>query len=94
MSHVDSRVGIAADLFKIHPRDLIGPHKYQFLMLPRFALSKALRDNGWTFPAIGRLVNRDHTTVIYQIERAEYYMERDPAYRNKVKQLAERLADD
>lgn len=76
-------------LFKIHPRDLVGPYRYQFLMPARFALAKALRLRGWTLPDIGKLMNRDHTSVIYQIQRAEYDMERNPGYAAKVQHLVE-----
>lgn len=82
-------VKAAAEMFHVHPRDLIGPYKFHFLLLPRFALSKALRLRGWTLPRIGRLVNRDHTTVMYQIKQAEMHMERDAGYAAKVKALAE-----
>lgn len=82
-------VKAAAEMFHIHPRDLVGPYRYGFLLPARFALSKALRTRGWTLPAIGRLVNRDHTTIIYQIERAEYYMERDPGYAAKIQALVD-----
>lgn len=94
MNYSDQIVGIAADMFNVHPRDLVGPYKYQFLMRPRFALAKALRDNGWTYPAIGNLMNCDHTTAIYRVRQADVFMERSPAYRAKVKNLTERLSDD
>ena len=82
-------VNAAAEMFCIHPRDLVGPYRYQFLLPARFALSKALRLRGWTLPAIGRLVNRDHTTIIYQIERADYYMERDAGFAAKIQALVD-----
>lgn len=94
MNYNDQRVCIAADLFKVHPRDLVGPYRYQFLMGPRFALAKALRNNGWTYPAIGKLMGCDHTTAIYRVRQADVFMERSPAYRAKVQNLTERLADD
>lgn len=82
-------VNAAAEMFCVHPRDLVGPYRFNFLMLPRFALYKALRMRGWSFPQIGRLLNRDHSTIIYGVSRADYYMERDPGYAAKVKALAE-----
>ena len=80
-------VKAAAEMFCVHPRDLVGPYRFKFLMLPRFALAKALRTRGWSLPEIGRLMNRDHTTIIYQVKEAEYWMSRDPGYAAKVKQL-------
>ena len=94
MNYNDQIVGIAADMFNVHPRDLVGPYKYQFLMQPRFALAKALRDNGWAYPAIGNLMNCDRTTAIYRVRQADVFMERSQAYKARVQQLTERLAND
>ena len=82
-------VNAAAEMFHIHPRDLIGPYRFKFLMSGRFALAKALRMRGWTLSEIGRLMNRDHTSIMYQVKEAEYWMSRDQAYADKVKALAE-----
>jgi chromosomal replication initiation ATPase DnaA len=88
----DLRILIAAEMFKVHPRDLVGPYVYNFLMLPRFALAKALRMRGLSTPAIGAIMNRDHTTIMYQLRRADYFMERYPEYRAKVEALTERFS--
>jgi len=77
-----------AEMFLVHPRDLVGPARFKFLMLPRFAVSKALRMRGYSLPHIGALMNRDHSSIIYQISRAEYHMERDPEYAAKINELA------
>lgn len=94
MNHNDQIIGIAADMFNVHPRDLVGPYKFKFLMQPRFALAKALRNNGWTYPAMGALMNCDHTTAIYRVRQADVFMERSQAYKARVQQLTERLAND
>lgn len=85
---IDIRVQMAAKMFHVHPRDLIGDYRYGFLMLPRFALAKALRMRGLSTPNIGKIMHRDHTTIIYQLRKVEYYMERDPAYRRKIEELS------
>lgn len=82
-------INTAADMFNVHPRDLVGPYRFKFLMLPRFALYKALRLRGWTYPRIGRALSRDHSTIIYGAERADYYAERDAEYADKIRQLVE-----
>lgn len=89
----DTRVLLAAKMFNIHPRDLIGPYKYHFLMLPRYALTKALRMRGLTTPQIGRIVNRDHTTVLYQLKQADNFIQRDASYKKRVNELYLRLAE-
>ena len=82
-------VNAAAEMFCVHPRDLVSHYRFDFLMMPRFALYKALRMRGWSYPEIGRLLNRDHSTIIYGVGRAEWKMERDADYAAKVKTLAE-----
>lgn len=77
----------ASELFCVHRRDILGPYRYNFLMPARFALCKALRERGLSFPHIGRVLNRDHSTVIYSVQRAEYMMERDSGYAKKVQTL-------
>jgi chromosomal replication initiator protein len=78
----------AAETFNVHPRDLASHYKFDFLMRPRFALYKALRLRGWSYPQIGRALKRDHTTIIYGVSRADYYMERDAEYAEKIHRLA------
>lgn len=79
----------ASRLFHVHKRDIVGPYRFTFLMPARFALCKALRERGLSYPHIGRIMNRDHSTVIYAAGRAEYMMERDPHYADKVNRLIE-----
>ena len=64
-------------------------YRFDFLMRPRFAVYKSLRMRGWSYPQIGRMLNRDHSTIIYGTQRAEYFMERDAEYAARVKALAE-----
>lgn len=77
-----------SELFKIHPRDLLGRYRFDFIMPARFALYKALRMRGWSYPEIGRKFDRDHSTVIYGVKRAEYMMLKDAEYAAKVVELA------
>lgn len=78
-----------SELFKVHPRDLTGDYRFQFILVARFALYKALRMRGWSYPEIGRKFGRDHSTIINGVRRAEYIMATDPGYADKIKQLAE-----
>ena len=82
-------IKLAANKFCVDHRDLTGPYRFKFLMRPRFAVAKVLRERGCSLPEIGRLTNRDHSTVRYQIEQAEYFMSRDPEYAAIVKELIE-----
>jgi len=79
----------ASRLFHVHKRDITGPYRYNFLMPVRFALFRAFRERGLSYPHIGRIMNRDHSTVMYGVERAGYMMERDADYADKVNRLIE-----
>lgn len=76
------------ELFKVHPRDLLGDYRFKFLMQPRFALAKALRMRGWSYPQIGKALGRHHTTALYWAREAEFWMSRDPKFAEKVNHLA------
>ena len=77
----------ASRLFHVHPRDITGPYRYQFLMPVRFALYHSFRERGLSYPHIGRIMNRDHSSVIYGAQQAVCRMERDAEYAEKVEQL-------
>ena len=79
----------AGELFYIQPRDLVGSARFSFLLPARFAAYKALRLRGWSYPMIGKLMNRDHSSIIHGVKRADYMMEKDPDFADKVKQLTE-----
>lgn len=90
---IDDRVTLAAEIFNIHPRDLIGQARFAFLLLPRYGLAKALRMTGLSCLKVGKIVKRDHTSVLHQIDRAEYYMEKYPKYKAHVNNLYLKFAE-
>lgn len=77
------------ELFKVHPRDLLGDYRFKFLMPARFALAKALRMRGWSYPQIAKSLGYHHTTGMYRVREAEYLMSRDPKFAEKVQRLAD-----
>lgn len=74
----------AAELFDVHPRDIVSHARFGFLTMPRFALYAGLRRRGWNYSQIARLLDRDHKTIIYGVQRAEWMIERSPEYAAKV----------
>lgn len=48
--------------------EIIDDRRWRPLVLARREVCVALRDAGWSYEAIGRYINRDHSTVIYAIE--------------------------
>ena len=77
----------AAYMFRVSQRDINSRYKYDFILPARFAIWKALRDNGSTYAQIGRWFDRDHSTIINGVRRANEIMEYDHDYRAKVRTL-------
>lgn len=50
----------------------------------RSAAATLLRAQGVSLPVIGRMLNRDHTTVIYSLRNFDRYAERAPWLRELV----------
>lgn len=77
----------ASTLFAVHPRDIGGKAKFNFILPARFAIWHALRETGSTYAQIGRWFERDHSTIINGVRRAKEIMEHDHDYRAKVRTL-------
>ena len=60
--------------------ELRGPSRYRLVALARHELMGWLRRNvpGLSYPDIGRLLDRDHTTVISGVRKAGALAARDP----------------
>lgn len=58
--------------------DLTGPSRVKAVFWARAELAYRLRmELEWSFPRIGRLLNRDHTTARYQVLRYAEKIEAD-----------------
>jgi chromosomal replication initiator protein len=77
-------------LFGVSPDELCGPSKRRRIAYARFVLAWAIRqhDPGRSFAAIGQaLGGRDHTTILYAIERAEALARADADYALRLAEL-------
>jgi len=89
MSEMRSRImKAAAYLFDISAAELDSRSRVQHIMPARFAVYKALSLRKWSYSKIGKFLERDHTSILYGINRANYMIERDEAYAEKVLKLA------
>jgi chromosomal replication initiation ATPase DnaA len=82
-------VNKCADLFRLTPEDLVGRKRRKYVTYARFALYTALRRRGWSYLAIGAFLGRDHATIMYGVRAAEYLIERDEEYAEKVQTLVD-----
>lgn len=59
-----------AKLHDVEPDDITGPSRASEICEARFCVMRELRAKGWSTPRIGRLLNRDHTTIVHGLRRA------------------------
>lgn len=85
-------VAIAAHLTGLTAADITGKDRHAKIVRVRQAVMLAARNHtDKSFPQIGAGIGgRDHSTIIYGIERAKAIAERDPEYRALVAQIEER----
>ena len=88
----------ASRLFNVTVSDIMGPRRYKLFVRPRSAVAYVARSFRFSYPRIGRGLNREHTTIIGSCRLAEGLLERDKFYRHAVGQMIEfgnaRMADD
>lgn len=80
-------------MFNIHPDVIYGDNRTAFICRARFGLYMALYLRGASKSQIGRIMRRDHTTVIHGITRAEWIMERDDSFKGVVNKLVSMHVD-
>lgn len=77
-----ARAALAAGrAFDVPPRTIIGRRRLPAIVRARLALYAALyRACETSYKQIGRLLNRDHTTVLYGVREAERDAAADPEF--------------
>lgn len=66
--------------FNVTTAALRSEDKTRPVMRARWALCWLLRNSGISYPAIGQLVERDHSTVMHAIKKAEQMMTNDAEF--------------
>ena len=59
-----------ATLHDVDTADITGPSRSPEHCEARRCVMRELKAKGWSTPRIGRLLNRDHSTVVYGLRRA------------------------
>jgi chromosomal replication initiation ATPase DnaA len=89
---VDRIIAAVTFEFDVSLHDLFGPSRLQQIVKPRTVAIALVREClGWSTSRIGRLFNRDHTTVIDTLARYRDYLAADPDMRLKVQRIQSRL---
>lgn len=80
----------AADIFGVPVRDILSKSRFREHTSARQAVCLVAWERGWSSPAIGRVLGRDHSTVLHGRDRAAALGAGDPGYAAKVAELLER----
>ena len=81
-----------ADYYNVKPGDLVGPRRTQNITRPRqLAIYLAKMMTTRSLPHIGRAFNRDHTTILYSIERVEKLQANDSSIAEDIAIIRRRL---
>jgi hypothetical protein len=68
-----------ADAFDISYGELIGEGRSRYFVEARVVVVMVLRERGWSFPRIGRLIGgRDHSTIIHAHSSFDIHAKRNP----------------
>lgn len=80
---------LAATLYDVPVLELFNSNRHKEIVRVRNALFRVLREvRGWSFPHIGLHVGgKDHTTVMWGIQRCEHWCIHDEAYRKRYELL-------
>jgi len=88
----DQALRIACDILQVSPDDVQGPCRERNLTNARFMIAHYLRHRmALTKVCIGRLFNRDHTTIIHGIQKHNDYFAYEPEYQYKYLTLVQHM---
>lgn len=71
----------AAEIFKVSAEELLGRSRKKQIAAARHALSWALYENHKNYELVGKIMGRDHTTIMYACKIAKAMMDEDELYR-------------
>lgn len=78
-----------ANLFHVNKSLIVSKKRFRTAVRARQALAMALSIRGHSTSAIGRWLDRDHTTIMHSLDVAKHLMERDSIFGQKVFALAQ-----
>lgn len=77
-----------AQLYKITPSDIRGHQRNRHFVEARWVCAEVLRSqNGLSYPAIGRLLNRDHTTIMHACQSVQHLRKYRPSIQDALDRL-------
>ena len=86
---ISDLVAECANLFHLNKTMIVSKTRQRTAVRARQALAMALSIRGHSTAAIGRWLDRDHTTIMHSLEVSKHLMERDSIFGQKVFALAQ-----
>ena len=86
-------ITLAEDMAGLMPGAVTGKGRNPEAHRVRMAIMLVAREWGFSYPAIGRLLNRDHTSIMYGFERAQDLLARDQLFSDFVDALRTHAAE-
>lgn len=80
------------DDYGVKYEDILGPGRTKDIAWSRHVAGYVLREiRGMSFPQIGDIFNRDYTTIVASCKKVKSRMETDPAFRQHIEKIIERI---
>ena len=84
---VRNLITAACGMTKFTAEQIRGPQRQKPLVNVRFAISYIASRRGFSYPQIGKVMNRDHSTILHGRRQAEYLYAKRPAFKMLVDEL-------
>lgn len=81
-------VRVGGELFDVSPEEIMSHRRSRKTVKARYAIQKAMSLRGNSTSGIGRMMDRDHTTIMHALRKADMWSENDPVYKERIEQIA------
>lgn len=87
-SEAENIIEVTARIYGVTSKELHEHTRKATIVVPRQVAMYLLRTElGFSFPAIGQLLDRDHTTVIYACNKAKEIIEKSAKVKNRIERI-------
>lgn len=87
-------ITLACRMSRISALMITGANRNRSVLLVRYAISAVARENGHSYPQIGKMLGgRDHSTIINGVKQSAIYIEHDPEFASFVDRLRSAAAE-
>lgn len=84
-------VAIVADVAGLPVDEILGRGRDKIVIRPRALVYHFAQAEGWSVKHIGRVVRRDHSTVLYSLHQVPIWLEHDPLFARLYRRVEEAL---